>query len=168
MAGSRCRAARPTIRTRLGSRTWISVAMSNAQRAPYRLTRTPLRGPPRETLGYLRLKTDGLSGAYDRGELALISLVGQHGHEGEPGSISLSNSRRLPSSSYVRFAIPVMLPSGRARLLTKPNASGSAVVAMTMGIVVVACMAARIATGPRATITAASSSLRHSGIRAAR
>ena len=69
--------------------------MSNAQRAPYRLTRTPLRGPPRETLGYLRLKTDGLSGAYDRGELALISLVGQHGHEGEPGKHLLEQLEAL-------------------------------------------------------------------------
>ena len=41
------------------------------------------------------MKTDGLSGAYDRGELALISLAGQHGHEGEPGKHLLEQLEAL-------------------------------------------------------------------------
>ena len=38
--------------------------------------------------------------------------------------------------------VPVMFPPGRARLCTSPASTGSPTVAMTMGIVVVACLAA--------------------------
>ena len=48
---------------------------------------------------------------------------------------------------------PVTLPPGRARLLTSPVPSGSPADVMTMGIVAVACLAARGASVPAATIT---------------
>ena len=49
---------------------------------------------------------------------------------------------RLAMISGVRMAEPVTFPPGRARLATRPVATGSAVAAITMGIVEVACIAA--------------------------
>src|SRR5262245_27760861 len=66
---------------------------------------------------------------------------------------SFSSSRRLPSSSWTRLAIPVTLPPGRPRLLTRPPATGSAAEDMTMGSSLLARWAARTATPLRATIT---------------
>ena len=43
---------------------------------------------------------------------------------------------------------PVTFPPGRARLATSPAPTGSALVAMTMGIVLVASLTARVATSP--------------------
>jgi hypothetical protein len=46
-----------------------------------------------------------------------------------------------------------MFPPGRARLATSPRPRGSPLCPMTMGIVVVACLAARVGSTPAATIT---------------
>src|SRR5207253_11232427 len=43
---------------------------------------------------------------------------------------------------------PVTLPPGRARLVTRPLPTGSAVAAKTMGRALVACLAARAACAP--------------------
>ena len=51
------------------------------------------------------------------------------------------------------FVIPVMLPPGWARLVTKPAARGSPVGAITIGIVVVAFFAASTAGVRLATMT---------------
>ena len=51
------------------------------------------------------------------------------------------------------LAMPVTLPPGRASVPTKPSAIGSSAADITMGTVVVASRAARMATGPRATMT---------------
>ena len=51
------------------------------------------------------------------------------------------------------FESPVILPPGRARLLTKPLPTGSPMAPMTMGIVVVAFCAARVAGVPPVTMT---------------
>ena len=59
------------------------------------------------------------------------------------GNASLSNSSRFALSSGVKKDDPVMLPPGRARLATSPAATASPTGAMTIGIVVVACLAAR-------------------------
>ena len=70
------------------------------------------------------------------------------------GRTSLSNSSLLPSSAAARRLSPVMFLPGRARLATNPAATGSApLAAMTMGIVVVACLAAWTIGLPLATIT---------------
>ena len=53
------------------------------------------------------------------------------------GTIPRSISRRLGPSSAAMTEIPVVLPPGRARLLTKPLPTGSALI-VTMGIAVVA------------------------------
>ena len=42
-----------------------------------------------------------------------------------PGTISRNNSRRLPPISACCFDIPVTLPPGRERLVTRPLPSGS-------------------------------------------
>jgi len=56
-----------------------------------------------------------------------------------PGAIALSNSSHLAQISYSAVVKPVALPPGRARLSTKPAATGSGVCVNTMGMVRVAC-----------------------------
>ena len=60
-----------------------------------------------------------------------------------PGTACVSSSSRLPTSSESRLDNPVILPPGRARLVTSPLATGSAAEVKTMGRVLVACLAAR-------------------------
>jgi hypothetical protein len=58
------------------------------------------------------------------------------------GTISCISCNRLgPSSTFIRVA-SVRLPPGRARLETSPSATGSLDIVKTMGIVVVAALAA--------------------------
>ena len=59
--------------------------------------------------------------------------------------VSLSNSNRLPANTGEMVVNPVMFPPGRARLSTSPAATGSAPAIKTMGIVLVAFLAARLA-----------------------
>src|SRR5262249_46186600 len=58
-------------------------------------------------------------------------------------------SRRRPSrfaaNSAVKKLMPVALPAGRARLATRPSLTGSSPTPKTMGIVVVAALAASAA-----------------------
>src|SRR5262249_32756651 len=56
---------------------------------------------------------------------------------------------RLASNSLANILIPVRLPLGRARLVTRPSRVGSSPTRKTMGIVVVAALAATAA-GPSA------------------
>jgi hypothetical protein len=58
------------------------------------------------------------------------------------GAASLSISRRLAARSGAMELTPVTLPPGRARLVTSPVATGSPGSSMTMGIEVVALLAA--------------------------
>ena len=60
------------------------------------------------------------------------------------GYASLSTSSRFALSFGRKNVDPVMLPSGLARLETRPVATASPLIAITMGIVVVACLAARV------------------------
>jgi hypothetical protein len=69
------------------------------------------------------------------------------------GANSRSNCNRFGASSPDKLTIPVMFAPGRLRLATRPVATGSAPVAKTMGIVVVATFAGRAVTMPSATIT---------------
>src|SRR5262249_9211748 len=64
------------------------------------------------------------------------------------GRSSLSNSSRLPPSSGAIRLIPVTLPPGRARLATSPLPNGSPAAVMTIGMVVVARLAANGARVP--------------------
>ena len=68
------------------------------------------------------------------------------------GTVSFRSSSRFPSSSGARVDNPVMFPPGRARLATNPVPTGSPSLVMTMGIVVVASLAARVAAGPAETM----------------
>jgi hypothetical protein len=70
------------------------------------------------------------------------------------GSNSRSNCNRFGASSPDKRAVPVRFPPGRLRLATRPNATGSAPVPKTMGMVVVAAFAASAASLPTAAITA--------------
>ena len=84
------------------------------------------------------------------------------------GTASLSSSSRLPLNSRVSVESPVILPPGRAKLSTSPAATGSIGLAMTMGIVLVACLAASIAKVDVATRTSTlscTSSVTRPGIR---
>ena len=60
------------------------------------------------------------------------------------GNTSLSSSSRFALSSGLKNDNPVTFPPGRARLATRPAATASPTDAMTIGIVVVACLAARV------------------------
>ena len=69
------------------------------------------------------------------------------------GSASLSKPKRLGTSCGLRRVSPVIFPPGRARLATSPSATGSPIFRTTIGIVVVACCAARPASEFPATMT---------------
>src|SRR5262245_7950864 len=67
---------------------------------------------------------------------------------------SLCASRLVPISRLMA-ATPVTLPPGRLRLATRPRSTGSPPVRKTIGMVVVAALAANVAAGvPGLTITA--------------
>ena len=68
------------------------------------------------------------------------------------GTSAFSSSRRLGASSVVALVRPVTLPPGRARLAASPLSTGSATAAITIGISLVAALAARVAGVPRVTI----------------
>ena len=68
------------------------------------------------------------------------------------GINSCTNSKRFGATSSVKEVTPVTLPPGRFRLATNPNCTGSVPVVKTMGIVLVAAFATRLA-GVFATIT---------------
>ena len=64
------------------------------------------------------------------------------------GTVSFRSSSRFPAKSDAMFVSPVMFPPGRARLAMSPLATGSPPVVMTMGTVLVACLAARAPSCP--------------------
>ena len=64
------------------------------------------------------------------------------------GTRSRSNSNRFGPNSVAISTTPVALPSGRLRLLTRPNATGSPPPAKTIGMVAVAALAACAVTEP--------------------
>jgi hypothetical protein len=66
------------------------------------------------------------------------------------GTRSTSSSNRFASKGPVSKVTPVMLPSGRLRLATRPAFTGSAPTSNTIGIVEVAAFAARAETVPPA------------------
>jgi hypothetical protein len=74
-----------------------------------------------------------------------------------PGTTSLSSSSRFPAVAVAKMLSPVTFPPGRARPATSPLATGSELTGKTMGIVLVASLAARMAgSPPDATITSTS------------
>src|SRR2546422_4975469 len=64
------------------------------------------------------------------------------------GTASLRTSISFALKSGLKNDIPVILPPGRARLATNPARTGSPLGAMTIGIVRVACFAARTSPSP--------------------
>jgi hypothetical protein len=64
----------------------------------------------------------------------------------------LKSSNRFSLNSTVKLLIPVMFPPGRARLETRPVSTRFVPATTTMGIVVVSCLAARVAGFPWVTI----------------
>src|SRR5262249_23475838 len=75
---------------------------------------------------------------------------------------------RLAPRSVAWLDRPVRLPPGRARLATRPVATGSPGSAKTIGIIVVACFAAKIDWVPYVTITSTLSRTNSAAISAAR
>ena len=61
------------------------------------------------------------------------------------GTSSRRSSSRFAANSPMKKLIPVRLPPGRARLATRPSLTGSSATTKTMGIVVVAALAANAA-----------------------
>src|SRR5262247_1075912 len=68
------------------------------------------------------------------------------------GTASLSISSLFVFSSNDKLDSPVILPPGRARLAIRPAATGSPEFVITMGMVVVALLAANDPSSPEATI----------------
>ena len=68
------------------------------------------------------------------------------------GTISFRSSSCFPLISGASVDNPVMFPPGRARLATNPFPTGSKSNAMTIGIVTVASLAARVDCGPAETM----------------
>ena len=68
------------------------------------------------------------------------------------GTNSCSSSSRFGANSAFKLLTPVRLPPGRLRLATRPSFTGSKPTRNTIGMVVVAALAATAA-GPFATIT---------------
>src|SRR5262245_34130233 len=68
------------------------------------------------------------------------------------GTASLSISSRSVLSPEDKFENPVALPPGRARLATRPAPTGSPMLVITMGMVVVAFFAANAGTADETTI----------------
>ena len=62
---------------------------------------------------------------------------------------SFSSSSRLAANTSAMVVNPVTFPPGRARLSTSPSATGSGTVKKTIGIVLVAFLAATVAAEPR-------------------
>ena len=58
------------------------------------------------------------------------------------GTSSRRSSSRFAANSALKKLTPVRLPPGRARLATRPSLTGSSATMKTMGIVVVAALAA--------------------------
>ena len=67
------------------------------------------------------------------------------------GTSSFNSSRRFWVSSVVKAESPVMLPPGRDRLFTRPASTGSPIAAITIGMVLVAFLAASAPGVPRVT-----------------
>src|SRR5262249_15443801 len=80
------------------------------------------------------------------------------------GTSSRSNSNRFAPRVLVIKVTPVTLPPGRLRLETRPRSTGSAPIAKTIGLVVVAALVATAAGGESATIAATGSDTRSATI----
>src|SRR5262249_36550906 len=70
------------------------------------------------------------------------------------GTSSRNSPSRLARTSEVKKLMPVALPPGRARLATKPCATGSPLTPKAIGIVAVAALAASVEGSPIVAITA--------------
>src|SRR5262249_55349428 len=90
--------------------------------------------------------------AWSSGPIAGLSALRMTATQVRRGITSLSSSIRFALSSGLKKLCPVMFPPGRTSLVTMPTATGSPIEAMTMGIVVVAPLAARLPGVPWVTI----------------
>jgi hypothetical protein len=71
-----------------------------------------------------------------------------------PGTKSCNSASTFAPSSPTNALKPVRLPPGRLRLATSPSCTGSVATLNTIGMLVVAALAARAVSTPAATITA--------------
>ena len=77
-----------------------------------------------------------------------IGRIDEHGHASGSGHQLTQELQPLCRQLAVKKLIPVRLPPGRARLATRPSLTGSSPTLKTMGIVVVAALAANAAAVP--------------------
>src|SRR5262249_15128247 len=81
-----------------------------------------------------------------------VVRIGEIGDAATVGIASRRSSSRLPPRSGLSTVLPVMLLPGRARLATKPVRTASPTPIITMGIVVVAALAASVGGVPKIAI----------------
>src|SRR5262249_43512230 len=77
-----------------------------------------------------------------------VVRIPEKGYARDGWNSLLENLSRLAPTSGPRMVLPVIFPPGRARLGTSPARTGSPIEIMTMGIVVVDCLAAKLAGVP--------------------
>src|SRR5262249_31803230 len=106
----------------------------------------------------LNLKPDcaGASGTSRNVDSVLMALVGLTSTATRTalGTSSRNRPSRLARTSEVKKLMPVALPPGRARLATKPCATGSPLTPKAIGILAVAALAASVEGSPIVAITA--------------
>src|SRR5262249_21903323 len=100
-----------------------------------------------------------MTGAAASTSLVVSSNVGLFGFSRKPivavpGTNSCNSASPLAPSSLLRMLKPVRLPPGRLRLATSPSCTGSTPTLNTIGMLVVAALAARAGSTPAAMITA--------------
>src|SRR5262249_24443638 len=105
----------------------------------------------------LDLQSHGTSSRFHLSQYDLrvgIGRIDKHGHPGGCGHQLAQKCQPFAASSAARKLTPVTLPLGRARLATMPALTGSSPTWETMGIIVVADLAASAAAFPAVASTA--------------
>ena len=74
-----------------------------------------------------------------------MARVEQRRHGGDFGATSRNSPSRLAASSTFKVMNPVALPPGRLKLATRPNSTGGSAIRKTIGMVLVAALAATAA-----------------------
>ena len=147
--GSRCAAARATNRFRSKEPSGRTILIAASVCTFTAAAKTPARSSALRSAGPGRNWMPSDLAALYIGHLescVRIVRIDNYGDARQSRHDFLKNGRsRFPASSAVIFVMPVTLPPGRARLETSPAPTGSAMLTMTIGISVVAALAAAAA-----------------------
>ncbi len=144
IAGSRFFIAKPAIRVR-----WLKIIGFLSARRASACFSTAARNAPSRSSGPRTSKDWSLSPNNWAAAAASLKLEAAGGPQSTATreileTVSLSSSSRLPVKSPRTVVRPVMFPPGLAKLATNLFSTGFPAAAITIGIVLVACLAARV------------------------